>query len=121
MTHSEILVFFLTASARLKLYHWHTKSYPRHIASDSLLTSLTANIDQFVEVLLGKLAGDRIGVDENIRLITYSDSGMVEYLREIKSSLSQIYSSVEEHTDLCNILDEMVGSVNKTLYLFTLN
>ena len=38
----------------VKLYHWKTRSYAQHQATDELYLKLNKHIDSFVEVLLGK-------------------------------------------------------------------
>jgi hypothetical protein len=44
----------MTLRDQIKLYHWETLSFPRHKATDELVTNLDANIDKFVEVYIGK-------------------------------------------------------------------
>jgi hypothetical protein len=39
---------------QIKVYHWQTMTYSRHIATNDLLTKLDANLDQFVEIMIGK-------------------------------------------------------------------
>jgi DNA-binding ferritin-like protein len=50
----EITVKFLEMLLMVKLYHWKTHSYATHKATDDLYTKLNANIDSFIEILLGK-------------------------------------------------------------------
>ena len=38
----------------IKLYHWKTRSYAQHEATDKLYESLNKHIDEFIEVLIGK-------------------------------------------------------------------
>ena len=39
----------LEFSAQVKLYHWQTKVYARHVASDKLFGEINSLIDQFVD------------------------------------------------------------------------
>ena len=50
----EVVVKFLQILNTIKLYHWRTNSYATHKATDDAYDKLNANIDKFVEVLLGK-------------------------------------------------------------------
>ena len=45
---------FIELLNMIKLYHWETRSYAQHEASDRLHESLSKHIDEFVEVLIGK-------------------------------------------------------------------
>jgi len=56
----EIVQKFLVLLNTVKLFHWKTTSFAAHKASDELYSSLNSNIDKFVEVLLGKLNGERV-------------------------------------------------------------
>ena len=46
--------FFFSIQINLKLYHWQTNSYARHIATDSILTKIDPLIDTFIEIYQGK-------------------------------------------------------------------
>ena len=50
----ELVNLFLELLMIVKVYHWKTKSYAEHIATDELYSTLNKNIDRFVEVMLGK-------------------------------------------------------------------
>ena len=53
-TNSHIVKVFLEVLNMVKLYHWKTRSYAQHEATDELYLKLNKHIDSFVEVLLGK-------------------------------------------------------------------
>ena len=121
----DITVRFLEILIMVKLYHWKTSSYATHKATDELYTNLNANIDKFIEVLLGK-AGNRINLmsKKNISLI---DLNSPERLRsEINSFKNYLVSltnspamKLMSNTDLLNIRDEILGNLNQFLYLLT--
>ena len=50
-THSQVVATFLETLNMIKLYHWKTKSFAHHKATDELYQELSKNIDLFVEVL----------------------------------------------------------------------
>ena len=37
----EIALYFIYIRDQLKIYHWQTKNYARHVASDSFVSSLS--------------------------------------------------------------------------------
>ncbi len=121
----EITVVFLEMLLMVKLFHWKTTSYATHKATDDLYTKLNANIDEFIEVLLGK-SGFRTDLMSNksIRLV---DLSSVESLkREIEAFKGYLVSLNDNkamkqmsNTDLYNIRDTLLGDMNQFLYLLT--
>jgi hypothetical protein len=121
----EITVVFLEMLMMVKLFHWKTSSYATHKATDELYTKLNANIDSFIEILLGK-SGTRIDLMSNkkFRLIDLSNQealkreieafkGYLVGLNDNKAMLSM------SNTDLFNIRDTILGDMNQFLYLLT--
>ena len=122
---SNFIKFFLNLECNLKLYHWQTDSYARHKATDELYASLNVNIDNFIEVLLGK-SGSRTDLlsNKNIALIDLnSQEQLKSKIDSIKSYLVGLDSNkalqTMSNTDLFNIRDEILGDLNKFLYLLT--
>jgi hypothetical protein len=121
----EITVVFLEILLMVKLFHWKTTSYSTHKATDELYTKLNANIDSFIEVLLGK-SGSRIDLmkNKNIKLV---DLSSVESLkREVESFKGYLVGlnnnkamQTMTNTDLFNIRDTILGDLNQFLYLLT--
>jgi len=52
--NSHIVKIFFEMLNMVKLYHWKTRSYGQHKATDELYRNLNEHIDKFVEILLGK-------------------------------------------------------------------
>jgi hypothetical protein len=102
------------------LYHWNTASYPRHIASDRFDDVLEGIVDKFMEVFIGryqiKPMIHRISIDDSLM----TDKGIESAYKQTREILSQMQNNIPD-TDLLNIRDELVGEINKNLYLFTLN
>ena len=112
----------MTLRDQVKLYHWQTMAYPRHVATDELVTKLDANIDQFVEVYVGKYGRPKLsGQTSTIRLRNHSDKEATNLLKEAVDWLSNDLSRrlKKTDTDLLNIRDTIVADLNQTLYLFT--
>ena len=51
----EIITMFLKMLNTVKLYHWRTHSYATHEATDGLYADLNKYVDEFVEVMMGKM------------------------------------------------------------------
>lgn len=121
----EITVVFLEILLMVKLYHWKTISYATHKATDDLYQKLNANIDEFIEVLLGK-SGSRIDLmnHKNIKLIDLSNQEALK--REVEAFKGYLVGLDDNkalakmsNTDLYNIRDTILGDLNQFLYLLT--
>jgi hypothetical protein len=120
---AEISYVFLTLRTQIKIYHWQTLSYARHIASNDLLAKLDTNLDQFVEVFIGKYGRPKFGgKTANIHLNNFHDKDAPELIRNaihwLENNLSKKLKKTD--TDLLNIRDTIVADLNQVLYLFTL-
>lgn len=119
----EIALNFMFVRDQLKIYHWSTTDYARHIASDNLVNSLTLNIDKFIEVIQGNQNKRLILKKKNeFNISVETDKSVVTLLNKFKFWLTDILPKyiTENSTDLLNIRDEILSDVNNTLYLFTL-
>jgi DNA-binding ferritin-like protein len=121
----EIVVVFLEMLMMVKLFHWKTTSYATHKATDELYTKLNANIDNFIEILLGK-SGRRIDLMSNKEIKLVDLSNQESFKREIEAfkgylvSLNQNKAMLSmSNTDLFNIRDTILGDLNQLLYLLT--
>ena len=119
---AEIVHLMMTLRNQVKLYHWQTMSYPRHKATDDLVTKLDENIDQFVEVYVGKYGRPKLtGKTSTIRLRNHSDNEATNLLKEAVNWMSNDLGRKlkKTDTDLLNIRDTIIADLNQTLYLFT--
>jgi DNA-binding ferritin-like protein len=121
----EIASVFLEMLLMVKLYHWKTTSYATHKATDELYLKLNANIDSFIEILLGK-SGSRIDLmsKSNIRLVDLSSQESLK--REVDAFKGYLVGlndnkalQTMSNSDLLNIRDTILGDLNQFLYLLT--
>lgn len=122
MSSENIIKIFFHMQHSIKLYHWQTTSYPRHMATNTLLNTLNNLIDTFVETFIGKYSRPSFNSDLVINISELSDDDIIKlfnrYIKFLSTDITKYISPTD--TDLLNIRDEMVGLFNKTLYLFTL-
>lgn len=121
----EIAVVFLEMLMMVKLFHWKTTSYATHKATDDLYTKLNANIDAFIEILLGK-SGSRIDLMSNKQIKLVDLSSQESLKREVEAFKGYLVSLNDNkamlsmsNTDLFNIRDTILGDLNQFLYLLT--
>lgn len=119
---SHIVRVFLEMINVVKLYHWKTRSYAQHKATDELYSSLNSNIDKFVEILLGKDQSRINMIEKRIDLLDTDNKNefqkrIFEY-RNFLTSLN-IYFDSSRDSDLLNVRDEILGDLNQFLYLMS--
>jgi len=120
----EIAMYFLYVRDQLKIYHWATETYSRHIASDSFVEKLTDKMDKFIETIQGS-QNKRMLLTKKTRQILFDnedDKSIIKVLKDFSYWLINVLPGYlsEQNTDLLNIRDDMLSDVNNTLYLFTL-
>jgi hypothetical protein len=108
-------IVFLRVLDVIKLFHWNTKDYSKHKATDAFHESLSKLVDSYVEKYFGEKG--RMSVHETVRYNTLSDES---FLKEIHTFKEYLIHMQNPSTDLSNIRDEMLGEVNEFLYLWTL-
>jgi len=123
-TRSHIVRVFLEMLNNVKLYHWKTKSYSQHKATDELYERLNENIDTFVEILLGKDETRIKLLKKQVDLLDIKTtfefkSRMYEY-REFLTNMNEVFDSKKD-SDLLSVRDEILGDINQFLYLLTFN
>jgi len=129
---SAFLRTLLYFQNQIRIYHWSTKIYSRHIASGKLYEKIDKFNDKFVEIYQGKYNGGHMsGIPFkyeklDIELYNLNDEGIIVCLNDFKSLLVEdLYtwlSNMPHHTnsDLKSLVDDLMGDVNQTLFLFTL-
>jgi hypothetical protein len=120
---AEQIHFFLHLRDQIKLYHWQTRVYARHIATDKMLKKLEKEIDSYVEIYIGKYGRPKInGKNASITLQNLSEAGatrmIVAAVKYLQGPLTKTLQPSD--TDLMNIRDEIIADLNQLLYLFTL-
>jgi hypothetical protein len=116
--------FFLQLRDQIKLYHWQTRVYARHIATDQMLEKLEKHMDSFVEVYIGKYGRPRVtGKNTEITVHNMTEAGanrmLQAALRYLQGPLTR--SLREGDYDLFALRDDLVEDMNQLAYLFTLH
>jgi DNA-binding ferritin-like protein len=114
--------FFLGLQTQLRICHWQTKGLGRHQAFGGLYSALDDLIDTFVETAMGKYG--RFVLEDETKTIQMSNLSELEiksFVNTVREALVQMTQTLDQSdTDLLNIRDEMLGELNKTAYLLTL-
>ena len=121
---SELVKMFLEMLTTIKLYHWNTHSYSRHKATDELHEKLSELVDQFVEVMQGKMFSPNRIRTINSEILAYTPETKPKMVDKILFYIEQLQNlnknfSTTKDSDLLNIRDEMLSHLNQFLYLFS--
>jgi hypothetical protein len=116
----DIVCHLLTIRNQIKLYHWQTKQFARHKATDDLTAALDLNIDAFVESYMGRYGRPR--VSGGIKLHNFSEAAAKAFVdKETKYLETDLPRKIGKNdTDLLNLRDTILGDLTKVSYLFTL-
>lgn len=105
-----------------KILHWQTMSFSQHKSFDEIVSSLSENIDEFIETYMGKYGRVISAGTFNLTLANYKDTDFValtdSYIN-FMIGLSNMFDASKD-SDLLNIRDEILGSLNQLKYLLTL-
>jgi hypothetical protein len=99
--------------------HFNTKSYSEHKALGKFYEGWLGFLDTFVETYQGRYQR----IEGDLTIVAPCGVDSVAYLNSLRSFISVDAMSIivkDLDIDLANILAEMLGLVNHTLYLLTL-
>ena len=119
---------FFTFQQNVKIYHWQTKSYARHKATDGFLAAFLLLIDQMIEVLLGAYPEVKSTLSSSLSSMPIVIQKMVEsekdddtivmMAKELIQNLKNFESKGLTQSSVLNIRDSMVADIQQMLYLF---
>lgn len=105
---------------QIKMFHFQTKKFGGHKASDDYLSKFENNLDEFMEVAQGHFGKLETRTIE-IAFDTLNDNNIIEALGDFINILKSLSGPLREYTDLLNLRDEMIGDASKLRYLLTFN
>lgn len=111
-----ILTMFFKHQLQLKMYHFQTKLYGAHKASDAYLITFAVNLDKFMEVsqgIHGNLTMKQLTLDFPIA----TDETIIAEISTFSSLLRKL--DLSESSELANIRDGMVADAEQLKYLLT--
>jgi hypothetical protein len=116
---SNYVKLLLQFRTNIKLYHWQTESFSYHKISDELLGSIDDLSDKFVEAVCGVygirpvMSGQSILIKNIIQV-----NEIIEEIKLVKLELKKP-TDILTNSEIANIRDELLGSMDKALYLLS--
>ena len=113
----KLAVEVLSLRAHTKIYHWNAQCYSTHVALDQLLTAMNKLGDRCVETCIG-IVGRPLEFSQSHRI----ELGSVvvkprDYLKNAVDKFKDLHVQFKGMTDIRNIIDEIIGSLHRTIYL----
>lgn len=109
--YSKIITKSLEFLNNLKLFHWNTRSYSQHMASDELFEELTKKIDTLIESFLQ----NRITIKTSISLNT----NPTDFLKKMKD-FRMCLILTEVPYELTSLVDDILIDIDQFEYRLTL-
>lgn len=109
---------------QIKIYHWQTYSFAQHKTLDATYESFSDLIDEFVETYQGIFG--RVKAKDGSFNFELSNLDEVDIFSKIDEWIFYLQSFNQDEqlskcTDLLNIRDEMLGTLNQLKYLLSLS
>lgn len=119
MEHKLISISF-TLLNQVKLFHWATKSYASHKALGDLHDSLSENTDKLVECYIGS-AGRQPLPQFEVKTVSHTDlKQIIPFIKETITVIRKMRTEIKV-SELQNIVDEIISSLDQALYLLNLS
>jgi hypothetical protein len=103
----------------MKLFHFQTKLYGAHKASDAYLEKFAVTMDKFLEIaqgIYGRLTIKKFKLEGS----SHTDENIMKHIENIIIMLrTGINDILDNYTDLINVRDELVGDIEQLKYLLT--
>jgi hypothetical protein len=118
----ELILKLVQIQTQFKFMHWQTMGDAKHRAYGEIYDTLGDLIDNFTESMMGKYGRPEFESEfsimfQDLKSLSVQNfmDGITEFLVSMTEQLDTKYD-----TDLLNLRDEMLASVNKLKYLLTL-
>ena len=112
-----LVQYFFKHYIMLKMYHFQTKAFGSHKASDGYIITFLALMDQFMEVAQGIYG--KIDIKEfNINIQCATDETILTHLNEVIETMNTLGKRIDNIT-LLALRDDIVADAEQLKYLLT--
>lgn len=112
MTSSQLIGLLLQSRNSMHLAHWQSIKYGEHKTLDAYYNGILELTDSFVEKLFGQEGRFSIEVPAS------KSENPIPHLKKVLRAITE--ERINYSSDLQNIMDEMLGLINETIYLLSL-
>ena len=115
----ELLANVLQIQGQLKVLHWQTQSYAEHNAFERTYETLEDLLDKLIETYSGKYQRPKFGGVKQITFADYENLKVDKFLEAFEDFMSNSFMA-QQDSELSNIKDEILASIQTLKYLLTL-
>ena len=118
----ELILKLVQIQNQFKFLHWQTHGDAKHRTYGDVYDKLGDFIDEFAEIMMGKYGRFEFEPEFSIMFQDMGSLNLQNFLDGITEFLVGMSDQLDSRydTDLLNLRDEMLGTINKTKYLLTL-
>jgi hypothetical protein len=118
----EFILKLVQIQNQFRFLHWQTFGDAKHRAYGDIYDKLGDMIDEFAEIMMGKNGRFEFEPEFSIMFQDFKSLNIQNFLDGITEFLVGMTDQLDSRydTDLLNLRDEMLGSINKLKYLLTL-
>jgi len=109
----------------VRIFHWQTEQYSVHKATDGLLSELEEKTDEMLEIIQGA-TGSRIRFEQGVKSDqAYRNVTKAKFIRKAHSiakylmTLERLLQGISPIEGILNVRDELIASIQQTLYLLS--
>lgn len=118
----EIILKLVQIQNQFRFMHWQTTGDAKHRAYGDIYDKLGELMDDFAEAMMGKYGRIEFESEFSIMFQDLKSLNLQQFIDGITDFLVSITEMLDSKydTDLLNLRDEMLASINKLKYLLTL-
>lgn len=118
---SKLLLNLLQLKNQMKLYHWQTELYSRHLASNKFLGKYNEILDSLIEAYQGRYGTIKLKNSNSVKISNIPDDKIIDFLMKMRDYLTDVAPKLfnkNKNGDLFNLRDEILANIDTTIYLF---
>jgi len=118
----EYILKLVQIQNQFRFLHWQTTFDAKHQAYGNVYETLDGFIDEFAEAMMGKYGRPEFPSEFSIMFQDINALSMQNFIDGICGFLISMTDGLDSRTDsdLLNLRDEMLATINKLKYLLTL-
>ena len=118
MNLDVLLQYLFEHQFKIKLYHFQTKNYGAHKASDKYSEKFRSNLDRLFEVAQGIFG--KTGIEQvEFKFQTLDDTTIFKELDDLNRLIKEYRKKYESEPDMIVVFDDILADANQLKYLLT--
>jgi hypothetical protein len=120
VTINYLMLSFMQIADQAKIIHWQTRYDREHRHFGSFYEGFIGQMDTIVEAIAGKYGKDQLKFGEAAIMVYDYEASINEFFELVDEAFRVNFCEIfdkEKDSELFNLADEVLDSVNKTKYL----